>query len=78
MSELVPSLEGWTRLVRILDDSPERPREHSALSAPTGDGILAPKMHLHRECAGPVLEDPMGVNEVEWATPSGLRRRRRL
>jgi hypothetical protein len=24
-------------------------------------------MHLHRECAGRILEDPMGVNEVEWA-----------
>ncbi len=26
---------------------------------------------LHRECAGGGLEDSMGVNEVEWATPSG-------
>jgi hypothetical protein len=42
-----------------------------------GDGILAPKVHRHRECAGRVL-DSMGVNEVERATPSGLRRRRRL
>jgi hypothetical protein len=31
-----------------------------------GDGILAPKMHLHRrECAGRVLEDSMGMDEVE-------------
>ncbi|KAK4096772.1 hypothetical protein N658DRAFT_333307 [Parathielavia hyrcaniae] len=55
-------------------NSPERPREHSALSASTGDRILAPKIH-HRECVGGVPEDSMGVNEVEWVTPSGLRRR---
>ena len=40
----------------------------------TGNGILA----LHRECAGGGPEDSIGVNEVEWATPSGPRRRRRL
>jgi hypothetical protein len=45
-----------------------RPLQH----IPNGDGILAPNMHLHRECAGRVLEDLMGLSEVEWATPSGI------
>ncbi|KAK4032329.1 hypothetical protein C8A01DRAFT_50854 [Parachaetomium inaequale] len=31
-------------------------------------------MHLYRECAGGVLEESMGVSEVERVTPSGLRR----
>ena len=73
MSELAPSLEGRTRLVRILDDSPKRPAL-TTLSAPTGDGILA----LYRECAGGGPEGSMGMNKVERATPSGPRRWRRL
>jgi hypothetical protein len=40
----------------------------------TGNGIQA----LHRECAGGGPEDSIGVNKVEWVTPSGPRRRRRL
>ena len=60
-----PSLEGRTRLVRILIGSPERPRQHSALSTPTGDRISAPKVHLHRERVEGVPEGSMGVNEVE-------------
>lgn len=46
------------------------------LSAPTGDGILAPTMHLQREYAGGVPEDSTDVNDVEWAAPSSPRRRR--
>ena len=55
-------LEGRTQLVRITN----RGWDHGA------------RTHLHRECAGCVPEDSMGVDEVEWATPSGFRRRRRL
>ena len=54
--------------------APNDRRQHSALLALTGNGILA----RHRECAGGGPEDSMGVNEGEWATPSGPRRRRRL
>ncbi len=42
--------------------------------APTEDRILA----LHRERPGGSPEDSVAVNEVEMATPSGPRRRRRL
>ncbi|KAK4096822.1 hypothetical protein N658DRAFT_332219 [Parathielavia hyrcaniae] len=43
-------------------------------SIPAGDGILAPTMHLHRECAIGAPEDTRSVSEVGWATPSAPRR----
>jgi hypothetical protein len=42
MSKRAPGLESRTRLVRIFDGRPGRAYEHSALSVPTGDGIMAP------------------------------------
>jgi hypothetical protein len=55
---------------RVRDVVGSRPR--------IGEGILAPKVHLHCECVGRALENPRGVNGVELMTPSGLRRWRRL
>jgi len=45
------------RLARIDDDSPNDRRQHSALLARTGNGILA----RHRECAGGGPEGLDGV-----------------
>ena len=62
-------------LVRILDDSPKRPTLTTFYLVYTDrNGILV----LHREYATGGPEDSIGVDEVEYAVPSGPHPRRRL